>query len=102
LAIFPLAEILSYSTEELSASMGQIIGGLINATFGNAVEMIVSRPTLVMEGLLTDPQVGNDWQYPVGYATGMASTPVLLRVTLLMALRFLEPVSSLVVCGTQS
>jgi calcium/proton exchanger cax len=58
LAIFPLAEILSYSTEELSASVGQILGGLINATFGNAVEMIVSRPSLVMEGLLTDPQVG--------------------------------------------
>jgi hypothetical protein len=41
LAIFPLAEILSYSTEELSASVGNIFGGLINATFGNAVEMIV-------------------------------------------------------------
>lgn len=42
LAIFPLAALLSYSTEELSASVGQTIGGLINATFGNAVEMIVS------------------------------------------------------------
>jgi len=43
LAIFPLAALLSYSTEELSASVGQIVGGLLNATFGNAVEMIVSR-----------------------------------------------------------
>jgi hypothetical protein len=42
LAIFPLAALLSYSTEELSASVGQIVGGLLNATFGNAVEMIVS------------------------------------------------------------
>lgn len=58
LAIFPLAEILSYSTEELSASVGQIFGGLINATFGNAVEMIVGCSCRVMEGLLTDPQVG--------------------------------------------
>jgi len=41
LAIFPLAEIISWSTEELSMSVGQIFGGLINATFGNAVEMIV-------------------------------------------------------------
>jgi hypothetical protein len=41
-AILPLAEILGYSTEELSGSVGQIFGGLINATFGNAVEMIVS------------------------------------------------------------
>lgn len=39
LAIFPLAALLSYSTEELSASVGQIVGGLLNATFGNAVEM---------------------------------------------------------------
>ncbi len=42
LAIFPLAELLSWSTEQLSASTGQTIGGLLNATFGNAVEMIVS------------------------------------------------------------
>jgi Ca2+:H+ antiporter len=55
LAIFPLAEILSYSTEELSASVGQILGGLINATFGNAVEMIVSCSNPVIESLLTDP-----------------------------------------------
>jgi hypothetical protein len=41
LAIFPLAELLSWSTEQLAASTGQIIGGLLNATFGNAVEMIV-------------------------------------------------------------
>jgi Ca2+:H+ antiporter len=42
-AIFPLAELLSWSTEQLSASVGQTVGGLLNATFGNAVEMIVSR-----------------------------------------------------------
>jgi len=41
-AILPLAAMLSYSTEQLSASVGQTFGGLINATFGNAVEMIVS------------------------------------------------------------
>jgi hypothetical protein len=41
LAIFPLAELLSWSTEQLSASVGQTLGGLLNATFGNAVEMIV-------------------------------------------------------------
>ena len=43
LAIFPLASLLSFATEELSKSVGQTVGGLINATFGNAVEMIVSR-----------------------------------------------------------
>jgi hypothetical protein len=43
LAIFPLAELLSWSTEQLAKSTGQIIGGLLNATFGNAVEMIVGH-----------------------------------------------------------
>ena len=47
LAIFPLASLLSFATDELSACVGQIFGGLINATLGNAVEMIVSRPCIV-------------------------------------------------------
>lgn len=41
LAIMPLAALLSFATEELSAKLGQTIGGLMNATFGNAVELIV-------------------------------------------------------------
>ncbi|OQE29812.1 hypothetical protein PENSTE_c002G04501 [Penicillium steckii] len=41
LAILPLASLLSFATEELAKSVGQLLGGLINATFGNAVEMIV-------------------------------------------------------------
>jgi Ca2+:H+ antiporter len=42
LAIVPLASLLSFATEELSAKLGETIGGLLNATFGNAVELIVS------------------------------------------------------------
>lgn len=42
LAIVPLAGLLSFATEELSAKLGQTVGGLMNATFGNAVELIVS------------------------------------------------------------
>lgn len=42
LAIMPLAGLLSFATEELAAKMGQTLGGLMNATFGNAVELIVS------------------------------------------------------------
>lgn len=42
LAIVPLAALLSFATEELSAKLGQTVGGLMNATFGNAVELIVS------------------------------------------------------------
>lgn len=40
-AIIPLASLLSFATEELAATMGQALGGLMNATFGNAVELIV-------------------------------------------------------------
>lgn len=42
LAIIPLAALLSYATEEISLYVGQTVGGLLNATFGNAVELIVS------------------------------------------------------------
>jgi hypothetical protein len=42
IAIFPLAALLSYSTDELSAKVGLIVEALINASFGNAVKMIVS------------------------------------------------------------
>jgi Ca2+:H+ antiporter len=42
LSILPLAGILSKSTEELSIYTGSRIGGFINATFGNATELIIS------------------------------------------------------------
>lgn len=42
LAIIPLASILAYATEELADKAGSTIGGLLNATLGNAVELIVS------------------------------------------------------------
>lgn len=42
LAMLPLASILTFGTEQLAAIVGSVAGGLINATFGNAVEMIVS------------------------------------------------------------
>jgi Ca2+:H+ antiporter len=41
-AIVPLASLLSFATEELSVKLGETLGGLLNATFGNAVELIVS------------------------------------------------------------
>ncbi|KIW73786.1 calcium/proton exchanger, variant 2 [Phialophora macrospora] len=42
IAIIPLAALLAFATEELAVPLGQTIGGLLNATFGNAVELIVS------------------------------------------------------------
>lgn len=40
-AIIPLAAVLSFATEEISIKLGDALGGLLNATFGNAVELIV-------------------------------------------------------------
>jgi Ca2+/H+ antiporter len=40
-AIIPLAAVLSFATEEISMKLGETLGGLLNATFGNAVELIV-------------------------------------------------------------
>jgi Ca2+:H+ antiporter len=41
LAIIPLAKLLGDSTEELALWTNQSIGGLLNASFGNAVEIII-------------------------------------------------------------
>ena len=42
LAIVPLAGWLSRATEELAAHVGATLGGLLNATFGNATELIIA------------------------------------------------------------
>jgi Ca2+:H+ antiporter len=42
LAIVPLAGIMGEATEELSVYTGPRIGGFLNATFGNATELIIS------------------------------------------------------------
>ena len=41
-AIIPLAWLLGFVTEELALHKSETVGGLLNATFGNAVEMIVA------------------------------------------------------------
>ncbi|KAF8926765.1 vacuolar calcium ion transporter [Dissophora ornata] len=42
IAIVPLAKLLGYATEEISLRIGQNLGALLNASFGNAVELILS------------------------------------------------------------
>jgi hypothetical protein len=44
LAILPLSALVSSSSEALSNYVGELWGGLVNATFGNAVELIVCPP----------------------------------------------------------
>jgi len=47
LVMVPLASILGDFTEELAMHTNQTIGGLINATFGNAVEVVVAIQALL-------------------------------------------------------
>ena len=42
LAIIPLAGIMGKSTDTISCYSGQKVGGLLNATFGNATELIIA------------------------------------------------------------
>ncbi|ORX39898.1 Sodium/calcium exchanger protein-domain-containing protein [Kockovaella imperatae] len=51
LAIVPLAKLLGDATEQLSMECGQTLGGLLNATFGNAVELIVAIAALLQNEL---------------------------------------------------
>lgn len=51
LAIIPLAELMGAATEEIAARTGPQIGGLLNATLGNAAELIITIFAL-REGLL--------------------------------------------------
>ncbi|KAL1407090.1 hypothetical protein Q8F55_006503 [Vanrija albida] len=47
LAIVPLAGGLGFATEELAVRAGDAWGGLLNATFGNAVELLIAILALV-------------------------------------------------------
>lgn len=40
-AIIPLAWIIGKSTEDVASTVGETLGGLLNASFGNAVEMLL-------------------------------------------------------------
>jgi len=65
LAIVPLAGMLGESTERLSTRFGAGVGGLLNATFGNAAELIISITALraglfdVVKASLTGSIIGN-------------------------------------------
>lgn len=51
LSVIPLANLLSFATEQLALRVGEAIGGLLNASFGNAVE-VCSSP-LAFRSILT-------------------------------------------------
>lgn len=51
LGVIPLAGLIGVATEELSARIGPKYGGLLNATFGNAAELIITI-LAIRQGLL--------------------------------------------------
>ncbi len=65
IAIIPLAGLMGEATERLSERAGPGIGGLLNATFGNAAEMIIAIIALknglyeVVKASLTGSIIGN-------------------------------------------
>jgi Ca2+:H+ antiporter len=67
LAIVPLAGLMGRATEDLAHAMGAGVGGLLNATFGNAAELIIALMLLrkgpeqynLVKASLTGSIIGN-------------------------------------------
>lgn len=65
LAVLPLAGFMGDATEHLSARTGPTIGGLLNATFGNAAELIIAIVALqaglvdLVKASITGSIIGN-------------------------------------------
>ncbi len=65
LAIVPLAGLMGEATESIAARLGAGVGGLLNATFGNAAELILALVALsrgypeVVKASLTGSILGN-------------------------------------------
>ncbi|HEV2861566.1 MAG TPA: calcium/proton exchanger [Pyrinomonadaceae bacterium] len=65
LAIIPLAGWMGRATEHLAEHLGQGVGGLLNATFGNAAELIIAMFALskgltgVVKASITGSIIGN-------------------------------------------
>jgi Ca2+:H+ antiporter len=64
-AIIPLAAFMGHATEHLAGHMGAGIGGLLNATFGNAAELIIALMAMraglhdVVKASITGSIIGN-------------------------------------------
>src|SRR4051812_26051103 len=65
LAIIPIAGWMGNATEQLAHRMGEGIGGLLNASFGNAAELIIALIALraghfeVVKASITGSIIGN-------------------------------------------
>ena len=65
LAVIPLAGLMGHATEEIAGRVGEGIGGLMNATFGNAAELIIAIVALraglydLVKASITGSIIGN-------------------------------------------
>ncbi|MBF0119704.1 MAG: calcium/proton exchanger [Desulfobacterales bacterium] len=65
LAIIPLAGLMGHATESLADKLGEGLGGLLNATFGNAAELIIAIIAMkegkfeVVKASITGSIIGN-------------------------------------------
>ena len=65
LAVIPLAGLMGHATEEISERVGEGLGGLLNATFGNAAELIIAIMALraglfdLVKASITGSIIGN-------------------------------------------
>src|SRR5215207_9172350 len=64
-AIIPLAALMGRATERLAEQLGEGVGGLLNATFGNAAELIIAIVALragyvdLVKASITGSIIGN-------------------------------------------
>src|SRR3954454_15150284 len=65
MGVIPLAHLMGHATEQLSEHTGPTLGGLLNATFGNAAEIIIGIIALakglneIVQASLTGSILGN-------------------------------------------
>jgi len=65
LGVIPLAQLMGHATEQLAEHTGPTLGGLLNATFGNAAEIIIGIIALskglneIVQASLTGSILGN-------------------------------------------
>ncbi len=65
IGLIPLAGLIGQATEELAEQVGPLVGGLLNATFGNAPELIIGIAALnaglldVVRASITGSIIGN-------------------------------------------
>ena len=74
IAIIPLAGLLGFATEEAAMRLGQTMGGLLNATLGNAVELIVAILALIKVSSRYRSR-STDWDTPNGTADNSVNLP---------------------------